>query len=167
MRHRWLLLVALAALGLVLAACGDDADDAGDTGEDDVADEPAAEADEDDVDDAEDAGPAEGLPEDWPVELVVHDGVEITNAIVEEDDDGEVFLIQAQYRTDEEIEEAVAYFEGLEGDGWELVRSSGVEQEGMAESAEVELEGFGWNVGISADRPAGSTLYTYTLRPAE
>ena len=138
-------------------------DDAGDTGEDDVADE-AAEADDDGDDDA---GPAEGLPEDWPAELAVHDGVEIANPIVEDDDDGEVFLIQAQYRTDEEIEEAVAYFEGLEGDGWELVRSSGVEQEGMAESAEAELEGFGGNVGISADRPAGTTLYTYTLQPAE
>lgn len=151
-----------------VAADADDAgdtgeDDAGDTGEDDVADE-AAEADDDGDDDA---GPAEGLPEDWPAELAVHDGVEIANPIVEDDDDGEVFLIQAQYRTDEEIEEAVAYFEGLEGDGWELVRSSGVEQEGMAESAEAELEGFGWNVGISADRLAGTTLYTYTLQPAE
>jgi hypothetical protein len=182
MRFRTLItMTTIATVALLGAACADDADDAPDTEE--ASADAEAEADGDDEaegdegaadDEAADGGDPTAtqddhpdLPDEWPDELPIHAGVDsLSNVIVEEDDDGTVRLIQAQYSISQPIEDAVEYFAALTDHGWD-VEVSDIEEDGMAEFVEASLEGFGWSVRISADRPAGSVLYTYTISPEE
>ena len=176
MRIRKLMtMTTIATVALFGAACADDADDGLDTEE--ASDDAGAEDDEGADDEAADAEAADGgdptatqddhpdLPDEWPDELPIHAGVDsLSNVIVEEDDDGEARLIQAQYSISQPIEEAVEYFEALSDHGWD-VEVSDIEEDGMAEFVEASLEGFDWSVRISADRPSGSVFYTYTISP--
>lgn len=169
MRKTITLLAALVAM-LMLAGCGDEAND--DPVDDDPVDD-TTETDDDsddgtgDDDDADEGGDlAADLPDEWPEELPINDRAESLGNVIVEDHDGSPYL-QLQYRTDEEVAEAVAFLEGLEGDGWTVTESTGVQEEGMVESARVELEGFGWDVSVSVDRPAGTSLYTHTVQRLE
>ncbi|MFP4233856.1 MAG: hypothetical protein ACLFUG_02890 [Nitriliruptoraceae bacterium] len=146
--------------------------------ETDPGDETATPSTDEAQDDAEADTPAAGdatatqtghpdLPDAWPEDVPIHAAAEeLSNVIVDENDDGEVSLIQAQYSLAQPIEDAQAYLEalvtdqGFEGDVGEI------EQDGMAEFVEANLTGFGWEVSIAADRPSGSVLYTYSLRPS-
>lgn len=165
MRKTITLLAALVAM-LMLAGCGDEAND--DPVDDDPVDDTTETDDDSDDgtgdDDADEGGDlAADLPDEWPEELPINDRAESLGNVIVEDHDGSPYL-QLQYRTDEEVAEAVAFLEGLEGDGWTVTESTGVQEEGMVESARVELEGFGWDVSVSVDRPAGTSLYTYTVQ---
>jgi hypothetical protein len=176
MRFRTLItMTTIATVALFGAACADDADDGPDTEEASADAEAEAEAEGDEGDDeAADGGDPTAtqddhpdLPDEWPDELPIHAGVDsLSNVIVEEDDDGTARLIQAQYSISQPIEEAVEYFAALSDHGWD-VEVSDIEEDGMAEFVEASLEGFDWSVQISADRPAGSVLYTYTISPEE
>ena len=164
------LLAALVA-ALMLAGCGDDAngDDPvdEDTAEDAADTDDGAGGDDDDTADDGDGGDvAAELPDEWPDELPVNDRA--TNFILRtlEDRNGSLYL-QAQYTTDEEVEEAIAFLEGLADDGWTVIESSGVEEDGLEEFALVELEGFGYDVRVDVSRPAGTSRYTHTIQTSE
>ncbi len=168
MRKILTLLAALVA-ALMLAGCGDDA--YGDDPVDEDTAEDAADTDNGDDDDGDDGNGDGGdvaaeLPDEWPDELPVNDRA--TNFILRtlEDRNGSLYL-QAQYTTDEEVEEAIAFLEGLEDDGWTVIESSGVEEDGLEEFALVELEGFGYDVRVDVSRPAGTSRYTHTIQTSE
>ena len=178
-----IITTAVATIALFGAACADDTENDIETVADGEADDGAAgdeaAADEGADDGAADAEGADGadptatqdghedLPDEWPAELPIHAGVDsLSNVIVEEGDDGAASLIQAQYSISQPIEEAVEYFEALSDHGWDT-EVSDIEEDGLAEFVEASLDGFGWSVRISADRPAGSVLYTYTISPEE
>ena len=172
MRMRKLIATTtVATVALVGAACTEDTDDGPDIEEaaDDQAEDDAADDDEgaDDGDPTATQDSHADLPDEWPDELPLHAGVEsLSNVIVEEDGEGAVQLIQAQYSISQPIEEAVEYLAALSDHGWD-VEVSDIEEDGMAEFVEASLEGFDWSVRISADRPAGSVFYTYTISPED
>jgi len=164
-------MTAMAILLLVFgSACAADPD---------TADETATPSTDEAQDDAEADEQAAGnptatqtghpdLPDAWPDDVPIHAAAdELSNVIVDENDDGEVSLIQAQYSLAQPIEDAQAYLEALVTDQGFTGEVGEIEQDGLAEFVEANLTGFGWEVSISADRPSGSVLYTYSLRPSE
>lgn len=165
-------ITAIAILLLVFgSACAADPDTADETA--------TPSTDEVQDDDAEGDAPAAGdptatqtghadLPDAWPDDVPIHAAAdELSNVIVDENDDGEVSLIQAQYSLAQPIEDAQAYLEALVTDQGFDGEVGEIEQDGLAEFIEANLTGFGWEVSIAADRPSGSVLYTYSLRPNE
>jgi hypothetical protein len=154
---------AAVALALAVAGCDDgaatDVDEASAVGSTDEAGDESDEGDE-----AEEAEAAEGggsqpadLPEQWPEELPLHDGVELGRVIVDERDDGTV-LVTLQYSTDESTDESAAYLESLADEGWDVEVEEG--SEGTSTFVDGNLEGHGWDVSVSFQ----NQLYTWSAR---
>lgn len=164
MKHRIMTTCAAALLAVALTAC-DDGDDPGGAaaigeeadGSDEAAPENGDEAGAEDAGEAATGGQPADLPDEWPDELPVHDGIEVGRTIVDEFEDGTV-RITLQYRTDEDTEESAAWLESLEDHGWDADVEEG--SEGTNRFVTANLEGHGWSVRASFE----NNLYTWTVQ---
>jgi hypothetical protein len=152
--------MAAITLALAVAGCGDGAGtDVDEADAVESTDEAADESDEAEEAEAVESGGSQpdDLPEEWPDELPVHDGVELGRVMVDEHDDGTV-SVTLQYRTEESVEESAAWLESLADEGWDVEVDEG--SEGTSKFVDGNLEGHGWDVSVSFQ----NQLYTWSAR---